>query len=191
MNVRRIGILGGTFNPVHYGHLLFAEWCCESLNLDKVIFIPAYIAPHKKIGENNADYRYKMLKIACKGNPRFEVSDIEIKERRVSYSVHTLRKLKRRYGKGIKLFFLIGADSLNILDTWKDIETALRLARFVAVNRPGFPIKRDKAGITYLRMPQTGISSSLVRERVRSRKSVRYLVPDGVREFIASHEVYR
>ena len=188
--IERIGILGGTFDPPHYGHLILAQSCLESLRLDRVIFIPSYLPPHKRMKENRALHRHRMLKLACKGNPSFEVSDIEIKEKRISYSVSTLQKLRSRYGKRAKLFFLIGSDSYNDLDNWKDIERMQRLAQFVAAARPGHPLKRTRRGVRLLRMPQIEISSSLIRRRVRGQNSIRYLVPENVRRFMLKNKMY-
>jgi len=187
----RIGILGGTFNPPHIGHLILAQEALIRLRLDKVIFIPTYLPPHKKVRDDNAYNRYKMAVLACKGNPNFAVSKIEIGKSSVSYSVETLRRLKKSYGKGARLFFLVGSD--NDLKTWRDIEVALDLATFVVANRPGSRAGK-KGGVRTISIPSVDISSSEVRKRVRlsqSTESIRYLVPESVRDFIKKNRLYK
>lgn len=188
---KRIGILGGTFNPLHFGHLVLAQESLGKLKLDKVIFIPTYLPPHKKIKNTNAYIRYKMVALSCRGNPRFEVSKIELEKRSVSYSVDTLRKLRDRYGENAELFSIIGSDSLNELESWKDIEEVLRLANFIVVNRPGFPVKKLKKKVKLIEIPALDISSSMIRNRVRHSQSIKYLVPESVRKFIIKHRLYK
>ncbi|MDP3142428.1 MAG: nicotinate-nucleotide adenylyltransferase, partial [Candidatus Omnitrophota bacterium] len=138
----KIGILGGTFNPLHVGHLAIAEAIRDKINLDKVIFVPSYIPPHKsKIKLAAAGMRFKMVKAGIKGNPNFSVSDSEIIRQGKSYSVDTLRYFRKLYRRKAKLYFIIGADSLPELKTWREIRAILKLARFVVVNRPGYAIK--------------------------------------------------
>lgn len=191
MKRKRIGILGGTFNPPHLGHLVLAQESLRKLRLDKVIFMPTYIPPHKKVRDNNAYMRYKMAILACKGNPKFEVSKIEIKKRSVSYSVDTLKRLRKKYGEDAELFFIIGSDSLNELDKWKDVNEVLKLANFIVANRLGFPTKKLKRRVKLIEMPALDISSSMIRDRVRRSQSVRYLVPESVRKFIIQHRLYK
>lgn len=188
---RRIGILGGTFDPPHLGHLVLAQEMLRRLKLEEVIFIPTYLPPHKKIKENNTYMRYKMVLLACKDNPRFEVSRIEIKKKAVSYSVDTLRKLRRKYGKDAELFFLVGSDSLSELESWKDVNEVLRLANFVVASRPGFPAKRLKKRVRLIEIPAINISSSMIRNRVRQSQSIKYLVPEKVRRFIIKYRLYK
>ena len=135
-------------------------------------------------------HRYKMLTLACEGNPKFSVSKIELNRKSISYSVHTLKRLKLRYGKDAKLFFLIGADSYNDLSSWKEIESALKLATFVAVSRAGTTSKKGRYGINFIDMPDVGISSSLIRRRLKASESIKYLVPENVRNFIEEYGVY-
>jgi nicotinate-nucleotide adenylyltransferase len=188
---KRIGILGGTFNPPHLGHMVLAQESLRRLKLDKVIFIPAFMPPHKEVKGASARLRHKMVTLACKGNPRFEVSKIEIKRRAVSYSVDTLRKLRSRYGKGAQLFFITGSDSLEALGSWKDINEILKLARFVVAARPDFPVGKLKRGITLIRIPAIGVSSTMIRDRLRLSQPVRYLVPEVVRKFIKEKRLYK
>ncbi len=188
MKGKRIGILGGTFNPLHIGHLVLAQEAALRLGLDKVIFIPAYIPPHKKIPDCSADMRYRMTVLACQGNPVFEASPIEMKKRSVSYSIETLKTLKKKYGKNTRLFFLLGAD--NKLGTWKDIKKALDLADFVVANRSGSRSGRTR-GVRRIKMASVDISSSSIRRIIRKSGEIRYLVPEPVRRFIQKHRLYK
>ena len=188
---KRIGILGGTFNPPHLGHLILAQESLKTLKLDKVTFIPTYISPHKKLWDSNAYMRYKMVKLACKGNAKFEVSKIELKDGAVSYSVNTLRKLRDKYGENTELFFITGSDSLNELESWKDITEVLRLTNFVVANRSGFPVKKLKREVKLIKIPALDISSSMIRNRVRRSQPIKYLVPEPVRKFIIKHRLYK
>lgn len=191
MSKRRIGILGGTFNPPHLGHLVLAQESLRKLNLDEVIFIPTHLSPHKRIKGDNAYMRHKMALLACRGNPRFKVSRMEIMKRGVSYSVDTLRRLREKYGKAVELFFIAGSDSLNELESWKDVNEVLRLANFIVANRPGFSAKRLRKGVKLIEIPALNISSSMIRDRVRRSQPIRYLVPEEVREFIIKHRLYK
>jgi len=188
---QRIGILGGTFNPPHIGHLVLAQEVLNKLKLDKVIFIPTYLPPHKKIMYDNAYMRYKMTLLACKGNPKFEVSKFELEKRTVSYSIDTLRELKKRYGEKAELFFITGSDSLNELESWKDIDEVLKLVKFVVANRPNFPIKKLNRKVILIEVPALDISSFMIRNRVHNSQSIRYLVPESVRKFIIRYRLYK
>lgn len=189
--IRRIGILGGTFNPPHLGHLILAQESLCKLKLDRVIFIPTYLPPHKKVKGNGAYARYKMTVLACKGNPKLEVSKIEIDKKSVSYSVETLRKLRKKYGKAAKLYFITGSDSLKEIENWREVDEILRLSSFIVAARPGFPFVKTKRKVKLIDMPPIDISSSMIRDRVRNSKPIMYLVPDPVREFIKKNRLYR
>lgn len=188
---KRIGILGGTFNPPHLGHLILAQEALKKLKLDKIIFIPASIPPHKEIEDNKAHLRYKMISLASRGNPRFKVSKIELERKTISYSVDTLRILKNKYGKNTEIFFIAGSDSLNELESWKNIGEVLKLANFVIAIRPGFPIRKLKRRVKFIEIPLLDISSSMIRKRIKASKSIRYLVPEKVRKFITRHRLYK
>jgi len=188
---KRIGILGGTFNPPHIGHLVLAQEALKQLNLEKIIFIPTFIPPHKKVKDNNAYVRYRMAALSCAGNPHFEASRIELKRRSVSYSVDTLQALKNKYGKNAKLFFITGSDSLGELESWRKIGRILKLATFVIAVRPGFPVRKTKRKIKFIRIPEVGLSSSMIRDRVRRLQPIKYMVPEPVRKFIIKHRLYK
>ncbi len=188
---QRIGILGGTFNPPHFGHLVLAGEALRQLKLDKVIFIPALLPPHKTLKGDDPRLRHKMTALACKNNPAFLVSTIELDRNAVSYSVDTLRELRKRYGASIEFFFITGSDSLKELKDWKENKKLLKLAHFVVAQRPGFPIKSQKRGITIIDMPSLDISSSMIRNRVKRSLSVKRLVPKAVIKFIKNHRLYK
>ncbi|MFH1779046.1 MAG: nicotinate-nucleotide adenylyltransferase [Candidatus Omnitrophota bacterium] len=188
----RIGILGGTFNPIHLGHLVLAEEAKEKLNLDKIIFVPAYIPPHKK-GEAIAEAsdRLKMVELAIKGNPYFETSTFEMDAKATSYSVETLKGFKKRYGEDTKLFFITGADSLGELFSWKELDEIFKLSQFIVANRPGYDIANVPKEIEAVTITSLEISSSQIRRKIRENKSIRYLVPESVREYIIAKGLYK
>ena len=183
--------MGGAFNPPHLGHLVLAQEALEKLKLEKIIFMPSYIPPHKKIGRDNAYRRYRMISLASKDNPAFQVSGIELERREVSYSVETLKILKKQYGRETELFFIIGSDSLFNLRRWKDEKELFKLANFVVGERPGFPIRKIRKKIKLIRMPLLDISSSMIRSRLRRSLPVRYIIPEKVRRFIEKSGLYK
>ncbi len=192
---KRIGVFGGTFNPVHYGHLLAAEQVRHQLKLDTVIFIPAMTPPHKKaVSLIEARHRINMLKIAVKGNPFFEVSDIEIKRQVISYTYDTVHAFKKIYPSGTVLYFIAGSDSALTIQSWKNYTELLRSCKFIAVDRPGYKLtgyrKNFRNKVKFISMPLLDISSSEIRTRIRKGQSIRYLLPVKVEEYIYSHKLY-
>jgi nicotinate-nucleotide adenylyltransferase len=192
---KKIGILGGTFDPIHLGHLVLAEQVREKLKLDQVIFIPCLRSPHKTRQKlSPAKDRFQMIRLAVEGNPSFCVSDIELKRRGVSYTVDTLRRLKDVYSES-QIYFLTGSDVLNELGTWKDPERIYRLAKVVIATRPGFDEfdRRNRFAKKSIVVPITGIdvSSSEIRRRVKKGKSIEYLVPSVVEDYIEEKRLYR
>jgi nicotinate-nucleotide adenylyltransferase len=186
----KIGILGGTFNPIHFGHLHLAERVREKLSLDKVIFIPANIPPHK----DNTDIaapknRLKMIKLAILDNPCFLVSDIEIKREGVSYTIDTLKILRKKF-KNAELFFIIGSDEVRGLNSWKDIENIKEIVQFVVAKRPGYSLNNLNDFIQ-IEIEEMDISGYQIRKRIREDKSIRYLVPEKVRRYILKRKLYR
>ena len=187
----RIGILGGTFDPVHNGHIYLAKKVCQELKLSKIIFIPTYIPPHKKgIKVTQAGHRYNMLKLAISGNKKFKISDMEIKRKGRSYSVETLRRLRRRYGARAEFFFITGSDSLKELDRWKNLPEILRLSRFVVVQRPGFKAKNHPGDFIYLKINAKNISSTDIRNRIKAGKPLNCLAPGSVEAYINEYNLY-
>ncbi|MBL7158044.1 MAG: nicotinate (nicotinamide) nucleotide adenylyltransferase [Candidatus Omnitrophica bacterium] len=184
----RIGILGGTFNPVHNGHLYIAQEARKKLSLNKVVFVPAHIPPHKKIkGNATAINRVRMLKLALKRRKGFSFSLYEIRKKGVSYSVDTLKYFRKKYGKHTKLFFIIGSDWAGGLKGWKKAQELARLAVFVIAPRPGF--KRKKV-VKTLRIARKDISSSEIRKRVKNGKAVKNLIPKSVAKYIYRKKIY-
>ncbi len=188
----RIGILGGTFNPIHIGHLILAEEALWKLKLDKVIFVPAYLPPHKSEEEIlEAEHRCRMVLLAVEGNPKFEVSRIEVDSKQKSYSIDTLKAFLKQYGHKAEFFFITGSDSLKELVSWKQIDEIYKLSRFIVAKRPGFPIGEIPNEIQAVVITEMEVSASEIRRRLKEHKSIRYLVPDKVREYIEKNKLYQ
>ncbi len=188
----RIGFFGGTFNPIHMGHLAIAQMAQETFKLDKVIFIPSHQPPHKNITAlAPAKARYNMVKLAVAGNDHFEVSDVETKRIGKSYTIDTLKHFRKIYSSKAKFFFIIGGDCFSTLPKWKSIDEILKLATFIVVNRPGFDnVKKNIKHLT-VASPGIDISSSYLRQRIDSGKSVRYLVPEAIYHYIVKYRLYK
>ncbi len=199
---RKIGILGGTFNPVHCGHLLIAQDALERFRLDSVKFIPSAAPPHKSAEDlASARDRLQMVKLAIAGDDRFEVDDIELRRGGRSYSVDTLAELGRRHPDA-RFYFIIGSDSLQELHLWKDVGRLLRMCTIVTIARPGFEPTpalgtnldaRSERKILRHIVPghACDIASRDIRRRIVRGLSIRYLVPDRVRDYILKHRLYR
>jgi nicotinate-nucleotide adenylyltransferase len=196
---KKIGILGGTFNPIHYGHLRMASETAFVLNLDKVLFIPSANPPHKKkeyiLSSGN---RYEMTKLAIRGNQKFQISDLELKRKGTSYTIDTIIELKNIYKKAI-LYFIIGSDSLAEIPTWKDCRGLVGLCRFVVVERPGYdlvPIKKKFRNLfggknpIFVGTQGLDISSTDIRNRVKERRPIKYLVPENIESYIKRKGLY-
>lgn len=187
----RIGILGGTFNPIHNGHIRLAEGARRRLKLDKVIFVPANIPPHKLTkGLLSASERYKMVRMAIKGYPGFTVSKYEITRHGKSYSVRTLGYFRKKFGQGAKIFFLAGSDSLPQLGTWKSLDRIIGLSDFVVISRPRFRICKSE-GIRTISISTPDISSTDIRRRIKRGISAKGMLPPDVRAYISKKGFYR
>lgn len=200
----RLGIFGGTFNPVHLGHLIMAQDAIEAFDLGRVVFVPCATPPHKPgVALAPAAHRLAMLESAIEGDLRLEVSDLEIQRGGTSYTIDTLRALATE-NPGVELVFIIGADSLVELHLWRSIDELLGLCRVVTIARPGVNLEALKAADLKLGAPwpeklladvRTGhlvnVSSTDIRYRVAEGMSIRYLVPPGVEMYIAEHSLYR
>ncbi|MFH0855065.1 MAG: nicotinate-nucleotide adenylyltransferase [Candidatus Omnitrophota bacterium] len=187
----KIGILGGTFNPVHIGHLILAEEAREKLGLGRIIFVPANLPPHKENGDiAQAHDRLTMLKLSIKGNKHFGVSDIEIKRQGRSYTIDTIREFKKRFLSD-ELYFIIGSDLLKYLDAWKDLGEINKMVKFVAATRPGYPLESIPAYIETLKIRAVDVSGFEVRQCIKENKSFRYLVPEAVFGFINKKGLYK
>ena len=196
----KYGIMGGTFDPIHLGHLMIAQFVKEFLNLDKVIFIPTGNPPHKE-KFTSADFRYNMTKLAINDNSDFIISDIETKLKDHSYSVDTVKKLKEIYFG--KFYFIIGTDSLFMLETWKDLNELSKLVDFACLVRPGYDNRKDinsqmellknkyNSIIHLIDAPLYDISSTDIRKYISNGASVKYLVPDIVIGYIEKNGLYK
>ncbi|HCY19123.1 MAG TPA: nicotinate-nicotinamide nucleotide adenylyltransferase [Deltaproteobacteria bacterium] len=212
----RIAIMGGTFNPIHIGHLRIAEEVREAFKIDKVLLIPTYQPPHKDNGSLiSAQHRLEMVRIAVRDNPFFEASDIEIKRGGRSYSVVTLRTLHEMH-PGTEISFIVGTDSFNDITTWCEYEELFKVTNFIVIPRQGYPVKKigevlpvelarkfwydaergvyaNNYGtfVTYMETTLFGISASKIRATIKEGGSVRYILPKGVEDYIIKNSLYR
>lgn len=188
----RIGVMGGTFDPIHHGHLVAASEVAQSFDLDEVIFVPTG-RPWQKQHVSPSEHRYLMTVIATASNPRFRVSRVDVDREGPTYTIDTLRELQAQH-PGAELFFISGADAVAQILSWRDHDELWDLAHFVAVSRPGHVLSTDglpSEGVSQLEIPALAISSTDCRDRVRRGHPVWYLVPDGVVQYIAKHDLYR
>ncbi len=202
--MKRIGILGGTFNPIHMGHLIIAEEACQHHHLSKVLFIPTYIPPHKYVNDlAEAHHRYQMIKAAVNRKNKFEVSDLEIMREGKSYTIDTVQEILDHYGKDSEVFLIMGADSLNELELWKNIKRLSQLCHFVIVNRPGFKAEVSSRLVEIIgndnildmerlriEIDPVGISSTEIRKRMKDGIEIQGLVPERVEAYIKEHGLY-
>ena len=189
---RRIGVMGGTFDPIHNGHLVAASEVAAAFKLDEVIFVPTG-QPWQKQVVSESEHRYLMTVIATASNPRFTVSRVDIDRGSATYTVDTLRDLRAQFADA-ELFFITGADAITQILSWKDADQLWGLAKFVAVTRPGHELKLPVApsgAIEVLEIPALAISSTDVRERAAAGKPLWYLVPDGIVQYISKYQLYR
>lgn len=201
-NVNKLAIMGGTFDPIHYGHLVSAESVRMQYNIDKVMFIPSGDPPHKvNVNVTPAEHRYIMVQIAALTNPHFEVSRLELDRGGRSYTIDTIKELRDILGDSIELFFITGADALLEILTWKSVGELLALCRFIAVTRPGYGKSEldnkvaelkslFKSDIITINVPEFAISSTDIRGRIESGRSIKYLVPESVEEYIGKNKLY-
>ncbi|MGE4282457.1 MAG: nicotinate-nucleotide adenylyltransferase [Clostridia bacterium] len=199
---RRIGIMGGTFDPIHYGHLVIAEAARVKFDLEQVIFVPSGNPPHKK-GQEVLDrtHRYLMTLLAIATNPYFEVSRNEVDREGYTYTIDTIRNFDVEFKGEAQLFFITGADALNEILTWKEAEKLLSVCKFVAATRPGYQAEELIKDIEYLtvnfngqihfvEVPSLAISSTDIRERIRNGLSIKYLLPEPVENYIYKNRLY-
>lgn len=191
--MNKVGILGGTFDPIHAGHLITARAVKEIRNLDKIFFIPNYISPFKqKVNTSDAKHRLKMIELAIKNIPYFEVSDLEIKNEDVSYTIDTLKYFKKKI-KHLEL--IIGYDNIGDFSKWKDADEILKIAKLIVLNRKiyGEKVKRDKYfnSAIFVDTPFIEISGTVIRQRVMNNLPIDFLVPEKVKEYICKHNLYK
>ena len=196
----RIGMFGGSFDPIHFGHLILAEQCREQAQLDEVWLIPSATAPNKQDGAQATDrQRVEMLRLAVGGHPHFKVSEMEIQRGGVSYTVDTLAEIQTQHPDS-ELFLVIGADSLHQLSGWHEPQKILELAQILAVERPGeaqtekAQLLHPKSGenrVTRIESPLIEISSTVIRRRTLQQQSIRYLTPRAVEKYIETQKIYQ
>jgi len=183
--------MGGTFDPIHHGHLLSAETVRQKLGLDAVVFIPAAQSPFKQNREAaDALHRYQMVNLAIADNPHFFASDIELERGGVTYTVDTVKEIAAEY-LGADIFFIIGADQLANLHKWKSIDELMGLCTFVCTNRPGAELNSVIEHLKYVEIPPWDVSSTEIRCKVRCGDSIKYLVPSLVGGYIKKHGIFR
>lgn len=185
----RLGILGGTFNPIHLGHLILAECAREQCALDQVVFIPTAQPPHKS-SRNLLDglVRFAMVRLAIRGHPAFRVSDCEVRRGGLSYTIRTVHALRQRH-PAARLFLIVGSDMLQA--SWYRMDELRRLCTFVVARRPTRGRGRSPRDVQWLTMPAVDLSSSMIRARIRRGQSIRYLVPEAVERYLTRHHLYR
>jgi nicotinate-nucleotide adenylyltransferase len=192
---RRIGIMGGTFDPIHHGHLVAASEVADGFGLDEVVFVPTGQPWQKGAAPvSRAEDRYLMTVIATASNPRFQVSRVDVDRTGPTYTVDTLREMRAQYGEAAELYFITGADALARILSWKQADQLFALANFVGVTRPGFELSDAHLPADTVRLvqvPAMAISSTDCRRRVAAGQPVWYLVPDGVVQYIAKRNLYR
>lgn len=190
---RRIGIMGGTFDPIHYGHLVAASEVMHAFDLEQVVFVPAAIQPFKQGRRiTAAEHRYLMAEIATASNNRFTVSRVDIDRGGVTYTYETLRDLKAA-APDVDWYFITGADALSQILSWKHVDELFASAHFVGVSRPGHELEvpdLPEGAVSLIEVPALAISSSDCRERVAAGKPIWYLVPDGVVQYISKYHLY-
>lgn len=200
--MKKIGIIGGTFDPVHYGHLILAEQALGEAGLDQVIFMPAMVQPFKiNLKAAAGKHRYEMLLLAVDGNPGFDVSKIELDTKEVCYTINTLRECRKRFGKDTALFFIMGTDAFLSIDKWYKADSLLREFSFIIGTRPGYKEQelnemlvdiheKYNTKIMQINNSEVEISSTNIKERIKEGKSIKYLLPKEVEDYIYKNGLY-
>lgn len=200
--VKKLAIMGGTFDPIHIGHLMTAEEVRHEFGIDQVVFIPTGHPPHKDNQRvTHSEHRYLMTVLATVANPHFNVSRIEIDREGTTYTVDTIKQLKAIYGEETQLYFITGADAVNEILTWNRADELLKICEFVAVTRPGYDKMHLKSKIEklkesfecsvhFLEVPALAISSSDIRKRVQANRPIQYLVTQSVEKYIQKSRLY-
>lgn len=198
----KIGIMGGTFDPIHFGHLFIAQTALDRLNLKEVIFIPTGKPPHKK--ENTISDAYKridMLNLGVKSNPKFQLSTIEVTREKTSYTIDTIKELQLYYGKETEFYFITGTDAFIDIESWKEYKELLSLTKFIVMTRQVLKselldekiklfTKEYNAHIIKIEIPTLDISSTDIRKRVKEGNSIKYLLPENVEKYIFNNRLY-
>ncbi len=199
--MQRIGVIGGTFDPTHYGHVAAAEEARVRVNLEKVLFAVAALPPHKLDEEvTPVEHRLAMVQLGIFSNPDFELSRVDVDRSGPSYTVDTISILQEQWGQGTEMFFILGLDSLVEVPTWHQPERLIQLCHLVAVARPGFEVDMRQledsvpgisSRVEIIGMPEVDISSSDLQRRVREGLPIRYQVPEEVERYIREHRLYQ
>ena len=197
--MKRIGIMGGTFDPIHYGHLVTAEGALQQFNLDKVVFVPSGAPPHKKdIVISPACHRCAMVELAIASNPHFSLSRVEVEREGYSYAADTVTEFLRVYGRETQIFFITGADAIKALMSWHKVDELMSKCCFIAATRPGFNFEWDaqlppqyRERIFPLKVTALAISSSEIRNMTAAGKTIKYLLPEPVESYIQKQGHYR
>jgi nicotinate-nucleotide adenylyltransferase len=200
--INKLGILGGTFDPIHYGHLVAADCARDACHLDQVLFVISARPPHKALDKVlDCQHRYEMVQIAVQNNPAFEVSAMELERQGLSYTVETIAAYLRQF-PGVEIYFIMGVDALQIMNTWKDVDRLSKLCKFIVVTRPGYQLRREDEcfqglpatlweKIIVIPIPGLFISSSEIKQRVAQGKTIKYLLPPGVEQYIWENNLYK
>lgn len=197
----RVGVFGGTFDPIHIGHLVSAEEARVELELERVVFVPARLPPHKLDHiVSPAEHRLAMVELAIASNPHFTVSRVDIDRSGPSYTVDTIELLRSEWGPGVEIYFIMGSDSLLDILTWHNPRQLIRLCHFAVVSRPGYQVNPDEldtllpglaSRVQMLNVPELDISSTDIQRRVREGLSIKYQVPEAVEDYIYQHLLYQ
>jgi len=194
----RLGIMGGTFNPIHQGHLVAAEVIWDEFKLDEVLFVPSGRPPHKENDEiAPPEHRWMMTVLATATNEHFSASPIEIKRKGESYTYDTILELKKIYGEDTECFFITGADAIAEISTWHKAENLPEVTKFIAASRPGYKLDMEKIHprfrkCTYLvEVPALAISSTEIRKRIKRGQTIKYLLPEAVEKYIYKNHLYQ
>lgn len=199
-NIKKLGIMGGTFNPIHYAHLFTSNYVLEKYNLDKIVFIPTGEPPHKKnIDLPSVEHRYNMTKIAIEDNSNFFISNIEVERHTTTYTIDTLKQIKSMCDEDIQRYFIVGTDTINQVYTWKEPENIFDLTKFIVTTRPNYIlnektkqlVNKYKDKIYFCETPMLEISSTNIRKRVEQEKKVTYLLPKNVEDYIYKNNLYK
>ncbi|MBS4535853.1 nicotinate-nucleotide adenylyltransferase [Clostridium sp. D2Q-14] len=200
--MKKLGIMGGTFNPIHIGHLAMAEEIRKRFNLNKVLFVPTGNPPHKKIDSlASTEDRYMMTILATISNKDFLVSDIEIKRKGTSYTIDTIKQLREEYTES-EIYFITGADAILEIETWKNTQELLNICNFIATTRPRYDVEellsrikkleeKYERKISLLSIVPLDISSTDIRNRLKGGKTIKYMVPDSVIDYINKRNIYK
>ncbi|MBP1999117.1 nicotinate-nucleotide adenylyltransferase [Paenibacillus shirakamiensis] len=193
--MKKIGIMGGAFDPIHHGHLLAAEAARDQFTLEEIWFMPSHLPPHKREAGVSGEQRLEMVELAIEGNPAFKPLDIELVRGGISYTVDTIRALHSQY-PDLDFHFIIGADMINYLPKWEGIDELVHILTFIGLQRPGTMLELDtlpafiEEAVVLADMPLVDISSSLIRRNLAQGRSIRYMLPERVYDYMRRSGIY-